>query len=270
MADFPFTASPGDKALGPDGWYHILEWNGSWRRLCRQRPDDALPGGPPWPDDPDPTDDGSLSAAEIAACEEFNRALRAEEAAEAAAFAARARAAALPARPALATGAQHPDEDSGDVAVYEGEYAAVEAEVPPGQRADGWTVERRLLFLERLAEHGSILAAAEAAGVSRRSVYKLRPRAPAFAAAMDAAMRTSTEVLADTLFDRAIRGHQVPVFQGGELVGHRTVHHDQLGCYLLRVRDPLNYAPIDELERWKRHRSLEATALPAAGDSQTL
>jgi hypothetical protein len=34
--------------------------------------------------------------------------------------------------------------------------------------------------------------------------------------------------------------------------------------YLLRVRDPLNYAPIDQLERWKRHRALPAPAAASA------
>ncbi len=42
------------------------------------------------------------------------------------------------------------------------------------------------------------------------------------------------------------------------------MHHDRLLMYLLRVRDPLNYAPIDELERWKGHRALAAPARSAA------
>jgi hypothetical protein len=30
--------------------------------------------------------------------------------------------------------------------------------------------------------------------------------------------------------------------------------------YLLRVRDPLNYAPLSELQAWQRFRALEAPA----------
>jgi hypothetical protein len=129
-------------------------------------------------------------------------------------------------------------------------YAAVVAEVPPDTRVDGWTAWRRTLFLEKLEEHGSILAAARAVGMSRRSVYRLLPRAPAFAAAFDAAMSQVTATLADTLFDRALHGHEVPILHRGDVVATRTVHHDMLGLYLLRVRDPLNFAPPGEGERW--------------------
>lgn len=168
------------------------------------------------------------------------------------------------ARERLATENFDPARDDQTVDHYEGDHAAVVAEVPEGVRRDGWTVERRLLFLDRLAEHGSIVAACRAVGVTRQSVYKLRPRAPAFAAAMDGAVRESVTLLADVLFDRALHGHQVPVLHQGEVVATRTVHHDALGMYLLRVRDPLNYAPIDELERWKKHRALDAAPAAAA------
>ena len=39
-------------------------------------------------------------------------------------------------------------------------------------RVDGWTATRRILFLELLEEHGSILAAARVCGMSRRAVTK--------------------------------------------------------------------------------------------------
>jgi hypothetical protein len=138
----------------------------------------------------------------------------------------------------------------------EADYAAVLAEVPVGVRVDGWTGWRRTLFLEKLEEHGSILAAARAVGMSRRSVYRLIPRAPAFAAAFESAMSRVTTTLADTLFDRAIHGHQVPVLHGGDVVATRTIHHDMLGLYLLRVRDPLNYAPAGEADRYLAGRGL--------------
>jgi hypothetical protein len=137
------------------------------------------------------------------------------------------------------------------------------AETPAGQRVDGWTAERRVLFLDRLAEHGSVRAACRAASMSREAVRRLRARAPAFDAAYREAMAQNVAVLADAVFDRAIHGSERPVYYKGELVGTRTVHHDALACYLLRVRDPLNYAPIDELDRWQKHRPLEPAAAPA-------
>ena len=45
-------------------------------------------------------------------------------------------------------------------------------------RRDGWTAERMRIFLEALADHGSVTHAAREAGVSARSAYKLRDRAP--------------------------------------------------------------------------------------------
>ncbi len=152
--------------------------------------------------------------------------------------------------------------------------AHVRAEVPADVRIDGWTAFRRILFLEMLEEHGSILAAARAVGMSRRAVYRLLPRAPAFAAAFEAAMSRVTATLADTLFDRALNGHEVPVMHQGDVVATRTVHHDMLGLYLLRVRDPLNYAPPDEGQRWLAGSGLKPiahaeapAALPSASGS---
>ncbi|WP_338503602.1 hypothetical protein V6R86_08225 [Sphingomonas kaistensis] len=136
----------------------------------------------------------------------------------------------------------------------------VRAEVPADVRIDGWTANRRILFLELLEERGSILAAARAVGMSRRSVYRLLPRAPAFAAAFEAAMSRVAATLADTLFDRALHGHEVPVMHGGDVVATRTVHHDMLGLHLLRMRDPLNYASPGEGERWLAGSGLKPIA----------
>ena len=62
--------------------------------------------------------------------------------------------------------------------------------VPVRTRRDGWTVERQADFLGLLAETGSVIAACEAVGMSRKSVYRLRalPGAESFAAAWDAAL----------------------------------------------------------------------------------
>jgi hypothetical protein len=144
------------------------------------------------------------------------------------------------------------------------EYAAVKAERPDDQRADGWTAERRRLFLERLSTTASVQEAARSVGMTRQSARKLYRRAPAFRAAWDEALRESVSVLAETAFHRAIHGTGQQVYHRGQLVGTKDVHHDRLLMYLLRVRDPLNYAPVDELEQWKKHRALSAPASAAA------
>ncbi len=62
--------------------------------------------------------------------------------------------------------------------------------VPLRARRDGWTVARQTDFLGYLAETGSVLAAAEMTGMSRKSAYELRSRrgSESFAAAWDAAL----------------------------------------------------------------------------------
>jgi hypothetical protein len=46
----------------------------------------------------------------------------------------------------------------------------------PKIRADGWTAERQLRFLDALVHTRSVSRAAAAAGMSRESAYKLRDR----------------------------------------------------------------------------------------------
>jgi hypothetical protein len=62
--------------------------------------------------------------------------------------------------------------------------------VPIRTRSDGWTALRQADFLGFLAETGSITAAAELVGMSRKGAYALRakPGAESFAAAWDAAL----------------------------------------------------------------------------------
>jgi len=52
----------------------------------------------------------------------------------------------------------------------------------PKIRRDGWTVERQLGFLAKLAETNSVARAAASVGMSRESAYRLRGRGALFAA----------------------------------------------------------------------------------------
>jgi len=62
--------------------------------------------------------------------------------------------------------------------------------VPLKRRADGWTALRQVEFIGRLAETGSVRAAAERVGMARETAYRLRskPGAEEFARAWDAAL----------------------------------------------------------------------------------
>lgn len=130
---------------------------------------------------------------------------------------------------------------------------------PRRRRHDGATPERIARFIEILGVTASVSAACRASGLSRATVYKLRARADAgaFRQAWDEALAQAVGVLADVAFERAVLGWQEPVFHGGHRVGSRTRYDNRLLQFLLRVRDPHRFAPVDELDRWKRHRAVE-------------
>ena len=124
-------------------------------------------------------------------------------------------------------------------------------------RHDGWTLERQKHFIETLAATASVSDACRYVGLSRQSANKLYNRSPQFRAAWDEALKASVNVLATTAFDRAVNGTQEQVWHEGRMIGFKEKHHDQLLIYLLRVRDPLNFAPLDDLAGWQRHRAID-------------
>jgi hypothetical protein len=146
-----------------------------------------------------------------------------------------------------------PADDPEDV-----DYAAVLAEVPADHRVDGWTGERRVAFLEAIWEGASVAEAARHVGMSPQTARRLRHRAPAFRAAWDEAQAFVVQELADTAIERAMHGTPQPIYQRGRVVGTKTVHHDRLLMRLLALRDPENYAPLGERERWAALRRSSA------------
>jgi hypothetical protein len=110
------------------------------------------------------------------------------------------------------------------------------------KRLAGWSAERQRLFLETLAETGSVHLASSAARLSARSAYRLRTRSPAFARAWDAALQLSVGRLAAIVFDRAINGRIEQVFHEGNLVAERRVPSDKLLTWLLARLDPKRFA----------------------------
>ena len=73
---------------------------------------------------------------------------------------------------------------------------------------NGWTQERQRRFLEHLALHGSVSAAARWVGMTRQSAYLFRrqPHGSAFAAAWDAALADTGQVFEDMALDRLLEG----------------------------------------------------------------
>lgn len=154
-----------------------------------------------------------------------------------------------------------PRHDDGTISTYyycsKRELSRV-AVAPPvrRQRDDGWTTDIQTRFINILADSGSVTRACDAVRRSRTSAYRLRrePSAREFARAWDEALASTTALLAETALDRAVNGQEEKVFYKGQCVGHRVRYDNRLLMAMLRARDPLNYAPIDELERWEGRR----------------
>lgn len=113
--------------------------------------------------------------------------------------------------------------------------------VPVRERHDGWTPARQRLFIETLADTGCVTAAAQAAGMTPQSAWRLRRRADAraFDAAWEAALERGIERLVSVALDRALNGTVRALWYHGEQVGEERVWHDGLLMALIRRGDAM-------------------------------
>lgn len=105
-----------------------------------------------------------------------------------------------------------------------------------------WTAARRTRFIEELRRTANISAAARAAGIDRKSAYRLRARNEDFREDWDHALEEALDELEAELLRRAIRGVEKPVYYGGKPCGTVTSYSDTLGMFLLRYRRPHIFA----------------------------
>jgi hypothetical protein len=91
-------------------------------------------------------------------------------------------------------------------------------------------------FLAHLAETGILTDAAEAAGVDRTNVWRRRQDDPEFARQVDEAIDMAADKLEREARRRALEGVVEPVYQGGLLIGTKTVYSDSLLALLLKGR----------------------------------
>lgn len=91
-------------------------------------------------------------------------------------------------------------------------------------------------FLAHLAESGILTDAAAAAGVDRTTPWRRRQADPEFAAACDEAIDIAADKLEREARRRAIDGVEEPIYQGGQLIGTKTVYSDSLLALLLKGR----------------------------------
>jgi len=103
------------------------------------------------------------------------------------------------------------------------------------------TAKRKAQFLKIFAETGSVTVATIAIKSWRSNVYKWRREDPEFAAAWQEIWDATVDELETSMMQRAIHGYQRPVYQQGRLVGHETVHHPQVGQFMLSRSRPDRY-----------------------------
>jgi len=89
----------------------------------------------------------------------------------------------------------------------------------PAARRDGWSPERKLRFLDRLAANGNVRSACAAVGMSRDAAYTLRRRDALFARGWAAALLLAREAGVELLADNATEGIEEDVWYRGEHVG---------------------------------------------------
>lgn len=107
------------------------------------------------------------------------------------------------------------------------------------KRANGWTPETQIAFIDALSRCGCVARAARAVGMTPRSAYRLLESegADSFAEAWDQAIARGVQQLRLAALDRAINGAWVPVVRRGRVVRHEYRHNDRLAIALLSGRD---------------------------------
>jgi hypothetical protein len=124
------------------------------------------------------------------------------------------------------------------------EAAPLDDEIGPAASAaqprhDGFTPDKRRIFLATLAATGVVADACRMAQVSRMAAYNLRHRAEgrAFARLWDAALLIARGRLADDVHSRAMCGVIDRVYRNGELVAERHRYDNRLTMAVLTRLD---------------------------------
>lgn len=137
------------------------------------------------------------------------------------------------------------------------------------RRAGGWTPARIRTFLTILADCGVVGDAARAAGMSRRSAYRLRNSAEgrAFHLAWSAAQQLARRRLADDVQSRAVHGCVDLIVSDGKVVGERHRFDNRLAMAVLARLDRLALDKDNESDavRYVAEEFDEFVAIAAAG-----
>jgi len=95
-------------------------------------------------------------------------------------------------------------------------------------RHDGWTEDRKMRFLDCLAQSGNVRVACSQVGLTREAAYRLKRREPLFERGWAAALAKARDLSIDALAERAVEGVEEPIYYRGELVGTRRRYDSRL------------------------------------------
>ncbi|RHW18142.1 hypothetical protein D1610_06560 [Sphingomonas gilva] len=118
------------------------------------------------------------------------------------------------------------------------EYVPLDFADPYPQRHDGWTPDRRRIFLEMIADGIPVAEACRRLGLSESGVYQLRRRAAGqpFALAWQAANLIARDRHAEILLDRALEGYTESVTRAdGSIVVRRRYDNRLAHAMLTRL-----------------------------------
>ena len=77
--------------------------------------------------------------------------------------------------------------------------------------------------------------------MSRITAWRIKKRDEEFAAAWEDALEQAIDLLEAEVYRRAYEGDLVPVYQGGQLVGHIRKTDTTLAIFLLKANRPHKY-----------------------------
>ena len=111
----------------------------------------------------------------------------------------------------------------------------------PRPRHDGFSAERKRLFLVGLRRGDSVITACALVGISTRTAYRHRDRDPDFARDWDLARGISNMPLELAAFERGVEGIAEPVYAYGKLSHTRRRLSDSALLKLLAAEQPEKY-----------------------------
>lgn len=103
------------------------------------------------------------------------------------------------------------------------------------------TPEKRAIFMASLRKGLTASDAARNAHLNYNSMSRWRYWVKGLAEEWDEAIEEGTDRLEDVMFGRAVEGIDEPIYQQGQLVGHRKVYSDSIAITLLKGRRPEKY-----------------------------